>query len=241
MGEIMTNSLSDSLRYRKLFSVSAVLSLLIVICLLGDFFVYALIPNMDSSTEIIKFFIESPVKGLLFFDLLGMISYLLFITIIISFFILLKKENESIILIGTVLFFIGITVFFATNTGFSVLRLSREFVATQSEAERQMILSSVKTMITLFDVQAFMISYVIVSLAWIFISIAMLRSDMFSKISSYSGLISGFSAIIAEIFENTFKELLNASIFFYFIALVALLIFVISTGLRLNKLRKLSA
>lgn len=236
----MIKPLSEHLRYRRLFSIGGACALLIVLCLIGDFFVYAIITNTDSAGEIMSLFIESPMKGLLFFDLLGLIAYLLFIPMILSFFILLRRENESIMLIGTVTFFIGITAFFATNTGFSVLRLSREFATTQSEAQREVLLSSVKTMITLFDVQAFMISYVIVSIAWVLISIVMLKGNVFSKTSSYSGIISGASAIIAEIFENTYKVLFNASIALYFIALVALLIFVFSTGLRLNKLSKIT-
>jgi hypothetical protein len=237
----MTELLPEHLRYRKLFFISGVCAFIIVLCLIGDFFVYSIIPNTDSSKEIMNLFIENPIKGLLFFDLLGMIAYLLFIPFILSLFVLLKNKEESIMLIGTVMFFIGITMFFATNTGFSILRLSREFAAIQSGAQLEYLLSSVKTMNTLFDVQAFMISYVIVSIAWLLISVVMLKSNIFSKVSSYAGIIAGASAIIAEIFENTYKVLYEASIVLYFIALVAILVWVLSIGLLLIRLSNTKA
>jgi hypothetical protein len=66
----------------------------------------------------------------------------------------------------------------------------------------------------------------------------MLKSSFFSKVSSYAGIIAAASAIVAEIFENTFKILFKTSIALYFIALVALLVLVLSTGIQFIRLSK---
>jgi hypothetical protein len=220
----------------KLYRLGSIAAFLIALLMLGEIVVYALIPNCDSPLEIFRLFHSSPLAGLLFFDLLGMISYLLFIPFILSLFMILKNTNGALITIATILFFIGVAGFFANNTGFSVLSLSRQYDAAVSEAEKSMLLTACKTMITLFDVNAFLVSYCIVSLAWSMISYAMLKSSIFSRSSSMFGLISGLSGLIAEIIENTISQLLYVAIGFYFLAIVFLILWVIFTGRQLYRM-----
>jgi len=220
----------------QLYKIGSLSAFFIAILLVGEIFVYALIPNTDNPIEIFELFSKSNVLGLLFFDLLGMISYILFIPFILSLFMILKKSNLTLLIWGTILFFIGITVFFATNTGFSVLRLSRQFDVATSPEERNMLLASCKTMITFFDVNAFLVSYVIVSIAWTMISYVMLKDKFFSRISAYAGLFAGLSGLLAEIIENTLSQYLMVAILFYFLAIVFLIIWLISSGRQLYKL-----
>lgn len=217
----------------KLYRFSSIAGFLIVLLMLGEIFVYAFIPNQDSPIEIFGLFHDNALVGLLFFDLLGMISYLLFIPFIFSLYRIMKKSNTTIIIVGTILFFIGITVFFANNTGFSLLSLSRQYEVATTDAEKAMLLAACKTMITLFDVNAFMVSYVIVSLAWSMISYVMLKSKIFSRNTGYVGIFAGLAGIIAEIIENTLKQFLIVAISFYFLAIVLLIIWVVSSSRRL--------
>ena len=190
----------------QLYKIGSLSAFFIAILMVGEIFVFALIPNTDNPVEIFELFSKSNLLGLLFFDLLGMISYILFIPFILSLFIILKKSNWALLIWGTILFFIGITVFFATNTGFSVLRLSRQFDAATSAEERNMLLAACKTMITSFDVNAFLVSYVIVSIAWTMISFVMLKDKYFCRTSAYAGLFAGLSGLIAEIIENMLSQ-----------------------------------
>jgi hypothetical protein len=140
-------------------------------------------------------------------------------------------------LIATIIFFVGISVFFATNTAFSMLSLSKQYALTNSETEKTILLASFQTMITLFNVNAFMVSYIIVSASWIMIAGVMLRSNFFSRYTAWMGILSGTSGIIAEIIENTVKPLIKIAIFFYFLAIVFLLLWVVYTGKRLLNYR----
>ena len=178
-------------------------------------------------------FLKNSFFGLLHFDLLGMISYLFFIPLILSLYIVLKQKYESIILIATVIFFVGVAVFYSSNTSFSMLSLSKQYLIAQTEAEKMMILSAFQSMVTLFKVNAFMISYILVSLSWLIISFIMLISKLFSRNLSCYGIIAGATGIIAEICENTSKSLLIAAIAFYFAAIVFLFLWVILTGKQL--------
>ncbi len=223
-------------RWRALYRLGGVSARIIAVLLLGEVAVYSVVPNPGTPLEHIEMFLDSPLLGLLFFDLLGMVAYLFFIPVILSLYMALRRQNESIMLIATVLFFIGVAAFFATNTGFSMLSLSKQYAMAKTEAEQKILLSSCQAMVTLFDVNAFLVSYVIVSAAWLMIGCVMLQSHAFGRFTAYMGILSGASGIIAEILENTSTALIGVAIAFYFAAIVFLFLWMLRSGSRLRHL-----
>jgi len=225
-------------RWKSLHKIGGISALIIAVLLIGEVFVYAVLPRPASPLECIELFLKNPLFGLLHFDMLGMISYLFFIPLTLSLYLLIRSKSESLALIATVLFFIGIAVFFASNTSFSLLSLSKQYALAETEDQKMMLLSSCQTMITLFNVQAFMISYLIVSAAWVMIGIVMLKGDLFSRFASWMGILAGASGIIAEGLENTSKLFRIPAIGFYFAAIVFLFIWVLYTGRQLLRIAK---
>ena len=226
----------NDINLQKLFRFGSRAAYLIAILLIGEIFVYAFIPDRDSPTEIFNLFRKNALAGLLIFDLLGMISYLLFIPFIFSLYMILKQSNKLLMIWGTILFFIGIGVFFANNTGFSVLSLSRQYEIATTMEDKYMLIAACKTMMTLFDVNAFLVSYVLVSASWTMISYVMLKSKIFNKYAAFAGLFAGLSGVIAEIIENTLSQFLVIAISLYFLAIVALIIWVILSGRQLYQM-----
>jgi Domain of unknown function (DUF4386) len=210
--------------------------MIIAILLLGESVVYAVLPNRSTPIEFLALFRDNWLIGLLSFDLLGMISYLLFIPMILSLYVVLRRTNESIMIVGTVLFLVGIAVFFSTNTAFPMLSLSSQYEAAGTEAERAILLAACQTMITLFKVNAFMVSYVIVSAAWLLIAAVMLQSKLFSRLAAVAGIIAGAAGIVAEMLEHISATFRIVAIVLYFAAIVFLLLWVVLTGRRLYNL-----
>ncbi len=64
--------------------------------------------------------------------------YLLFY----SFYVALKKYNNEVAIIVTILFFAGLTLFLATPSVFSYLHLSDKFSVAASEIEKNQLLSA---------------------------------------------------------------------------------------------------
>jgi len=91
---------------------------------------------------------------------------------------------------------------------------------------------------TLFNENAFLVSYVIVSAAWTMMSSIMLRSDVFGRITAYAGILAGAAGIVAVVLEHITPTgtLLLIAISLYFAAIVFLLIWVILAGRRLYRL-----
>ena len=103
-----------------------------------------------------------------------------------------------------------------------------------------MLLAAGQTMLTLFNENAFLVSYVIVSASWLMISIIMLKSDIFSRTTAWAGMLAGGAGILAVILEHVSasQAVLTVSIAFYFAAIAFLLVWVILTGRRVYGLGK---
>jgi hypothetical protein len=155
------SEIADS-RWQALYKLGGVTALLIAVLLLGETAVYAVLPRPSTAIEYFALFRDNWLSGLLYLDLLGMISYLLFVPTILALYMALRQTSEAVMLVATALFFVGIADFFATNTAFPVLSLSSHYAAAKTEAERVMFLTAGQTMVTLFNENAFLVSYGIV-------------------------------------------------------------------------------
>lgn len=224
-------------RWQGLYRLGGVSALIIAVLLIGEILVYGFFPRAETALEHFVLFQENWLAGLLTLDLLGMISYLLFVPVILALYAALHRTSEAIMAVGSVLFFVGIANFFATNTAFPVLSLSNQYAAAQTETERAMYLAAGQAMLTLFNENAFLVSYVIVSAAWAMISWPMLRSNLFSRMTAYAGILAGTAGILAVILEHTLPaDAILAAIALYFAAIIFLFVWVVLTGRRLYRL-----
>jgi hypothetical protein len=206
------------------------------VLLVGEILVYAILPRSETALEHFLLFQRNWLAGLLTLDLLGMISYLLFVPVTLALYVALRRTNETLMAIGTVLFFVGIADFFATNTAFPFLSLSQQYAAAQTEAERALFLAAGQAMLTLFNENAFLVSYMIVSAAWTMIAWVMLRSNLFSRMTAYAGLLAGLSGFLAVILEHISSTTLFVAIALYFAAIVFLFAWMVLTGRKLYQL-----
>lgn len=99
-------------RWRRLYKFGGVSALIIAIFLIGEIVVYSVLPRLNTTIETFELFRDNCLAGLLIFDLLGMISYLLFIPMILSLYVALRQTNESIY-ISKDLLTVAISFYFA--------------------------------------------------------------------------------------------------------------------------------
>jgi hypothetical protein len=165
-----------------------------------------------------------------------MISYLLFIPTILALYVALHRHGEAVMVVATALFLVGIADFFATNTAFPVLALSEQYARATTGAERAVVLAAGQAMFTLFNENAFLVSYVIVSGAWAMLRAVMLRRTVFGRASGYAGIMAGATGIVAVVLEHVSDALVGVAIPFYFAAIVFLLAWVVLIGRRLYQI-----
>ncbi len=159
-------------------------ALIIAVLLAGEIVVYAVLPRTTTALEHFTLFQKNWLAGLLTLDLLGMISYVLFIPLILAFHVALRRTDAPLIVFATVLFFVGIADFFATNTAFPILSLSHQYAAAATDFERAMYLAAGQAMLTIFNENAFLVSYVIVSAAWTMILALCSGADIFGRFTA---------------------------------------------------------
>ena len=224
--------------WKSLYRVGGTCALIIAVLLACEIIVFAVWPQPSTVIGHFTLFRSNWLVGLLDLDLLGMVAYVLFVPVILALYLALRRANEAFMAIATALFFVGISVFFATNTAFSLLSISDQYAAATTEAERSMFLAAGQAMLTTFNVGAFQMSYVIVSAAWLMISAVMLRSSVFGGVAAYSGILAGATAIGAVALEHTpvIGGLFALLISVYFAAILFLAIWVVLTGRRLFQL-----
>jgi hypothetical protein len=237
MNQTTESGAADS-RWKGLYKVGGMAALIIAVLLLCEIIVFAVWPQPSTVIGYFTLFHDNWLVGLLDLDLLGMVAYVLFVPVILALYIALRRSSESCMLVATALFFVGISAFFATNTAFPMLSLSDQYAAATTEAQRAMFLAAGQAMLTMFNVNAFQVSYVIVSTAWLMMSAVMLRSSIFSRVTAYSGILAGATAIGAVALEHTpvIGGFLPLLISVYFAAIVFLTIWVVLTGRRLYRL-----
>ncbi len=225
-------------RWQGLYKLGGVAALIIAVLLGCEIVVFSVWPQPTTALGYYALFRDNWLVGLLDLDLLGMLAYILFVPVILALYAALRQSNEALTAVATALFFVGISAFFATNTAFSMFSLSGQYAAATTDAERSMFLAAGQAMFTAFNIGAFQVSYVIVSGAWLMISVVMVRSGVFGRATAYSGILAGATALGAVALEHTpvvggFFALLVAV---YFAAIVFLGMWVVLTGRRLYQL-----
>lgn len=132
---------------------------------------------------------------------------------------------------------VATAVYFASNPAFEMLSVSEQYAAAGTEAERATYLAG-EAMFTLFNENAFLVSYVIVSASWSMISGVMLRSDVFSRLAAYAGILAGAAGIITVVLEHVTQTpaIRALAIAVYFTAIAFLFIWVLLAGRRLYQL-----
>ena len=234
MSHVTDAEIADS-AWRGLYRIGGVTALIATVLLPAEVIVFGVL-GLPPSTVIDAFtlFHNNKLLGLLEFDLLGIVIYILLVPTLLALYVALRRASASLMAIGTTFFFVGIAVYFATNTSFCMLYLSDQYAAATTDAQRSMFLAAGQAMFTMFNVTAFSFSYVIVSAALLIVAAVMLRSTIFSRATAHAGILANalaIGSIAVALIPLTFS--LTISVFLSLFSIVPLLIWFALIGRRL--------
>jgi hypothetical protein len=103
----------------------------------------------------------------------------------------LRKTNESYMAIATFFGLLGVVVFIVPRAAMlSLLPLSDRFAVAGTEVERARILAAGEALGALGTPSPQTIGFLFMAIAVSIISVIMLRSDFFSKITAYFGILA---------------------------------------------------
>jgi hypothetical protein len=177
-------------RWKGLFTVGGAAALITAVFIPIQIIVIIASPPPSTVIDYFTLFQHNRILGLLDLDLLLIADTALFIPILLALYVALRRASESLMAIATALGFVGIAAYFASNTAFNMLSLSDQYAAATTEAQRSILLAAGQAMLAIYQGTAFHMNYVLGSLALLIISVVMLRSNIFSKVTAYVGILA---------------------------------------------------
>lgn len=122
---------------------------------------------------------------------LDIVAVFMHAPLFIGLYLVLKdtKKSSGTLILATLLSFIGIAVYFSTNTTFSMLFLSDQYAAATSETQKTQLLTSGQTLFSIYNGTGPFAAYFLYALAGILISVVMFHHPFFSKSIAITGII----------------------------------------------------
>jgi hypothetical protein len=87
--------------------------------------------------------------GLSYLHIFDLVNYALVGLMFLALYAVLRRANKSHMAITTTLAFVGIAVYFASNTALSMLSLSEQYAAATTEAQRTTLLAAGQAMLAI--------------------------------------------------------------------------------------------
>jgi len=179
--------------------------------------------------------------GLVYLAVFDLVDYALLGLMFLALYIALRRINSGAMLMATTLGITGTAVYFASNNIFSMLFLSDQYAAATTEAQRSMLLAAGQAVLALnnpgavFEGTGIYMSFLLLAVASLIISVTMLRSNLFSRVTAWIGILA---CTLDLTYCLTFAILPVLSIFLLPAAGLFLTLWHILVGLRLFQLAR---
>jgi hypothetical protein len=192
MNQVGNAETADS-TYQSLYKIGGAAALIAAVLILGDVVVLAIYPQPNAISDWLILFQSNSIVGLL--DLWGLevLMYLMFIMMFLALYMVLRKANQSLMVIALTFALLGIGIFLATNNPFSMLSLSDQYAAATTEAERTMLLAAGQALLSNTNQRAvggFNMGLFLVSAVGLMVSSVMLQSNSFSRSTAFVGILA---------------------------------------------------
>ena len=186
--------------------------------------------------------------GLSYLNIFDIVNYALVGLMFLALYVALRRTNKSYMAIATILGFLGIAVYFASNTALSMLSLSEQYAAATTDTQRTILLAAGEAMLAINRFSSpgahpgtgGYVSLLLIAIAGMITSVVMLRSDVFNRATAYVGILASafdLAYCITFAFMPTVDSELLAVIFIPAAGLF-LMIWHIMVGWRLYQLGK---
>jgi hypothetical protein len=202
----VTHAESSSSDWEGLYKVGGAAALIVTVLLTIEIIVFTAYPLPSTVIGYFTLLQSDKLLGLLDLYLLEILAYALFVPMFLALYVALRRANESYMALATTLAIIGIAVFLATNNPFSMLSLSDQYAAATTDAQGSLFLAAGQAMLANTNqraVEGFNMGFLLVSVAGLIVSAVMLRSNIFSKVTAYVGILAN-AISLAEYFRLAF-------------------------------------
>lgn len=183
-------------RWKGLYKAGGVAAIAVLALIPIQMVVFLVWPPPNTVLGWFQLFQDNALVGLLDLDLLLIVDYALMGVTFLALWAALRRASQSLMAIALVAEIVGVTTYFASTAAFEMLSLSNLYAAATTEAERSVFLAAGQAMLATWQGTAFNISYILGAIALLTVSIAMLRSHVFSKATAYVGIVASIMMFV---------------------------------------------
>lgn len=216
--------------WRPLYWIGGVAAGLSVLIIVMAVFVFLVWPPPSSMSAWFTLFQQNPVRGLLDLDLLLVASYVVMAPFYLALWAALRRLSPSLMAIALAFNFVGMALILAVNPAFAMLSLSGDYANATSDAQRTAFLAAGQGLLANWSGTSFVLGYALGAIGVLLTSVVMLRSELFSNVIAYVGLLMGFLMLVPA----------SAGTFGLIVSLVSLVPTVVWLGLLTRRFLQMS-
>lgn len=239
----MLQSANEDSKWKNVYKIGGVAALGAVLTGLIESMIQYLPGYNISPKTVLDWFMlfqDNPFMGL---RNLGLLNILLNILAILTYFALYaahrENRNQPYAALALVIALLGIGVFFATNRAFPMLDLSNQYAIATTDSQQAMLEAAGQSMLSVgaSHTPGTFLGFFFSEVAGIMISVVMLRSNIFSKVNAYAGIL-GFSILLIVEYFSTFSGLSDVMMMLFMIGGLFSVIWYILLARRLFQLQQ---
>ena len=190
-----TNTETTDSRWNWLYKMAGMAALITAVLIVAQMIIFILWPPPTNAIDYFSLFQDHVFLGFLALDLLYVIDNLLLIPILLALYVALRKTNESFMVIGTALGFVGIAALIASNPAANMHFLSGQYAAAVTDTQRALFLAAGEAMLAVNSGTAYHVSLILGSVSLVIIPIVMLQGTIFGKATAYTGILANVLAL----------------------------------------------
>jgi len=140
---------------------------------------------------------NNSLLGLSLLNVFDIVNYALVGLMFLALYVVLRRTNKSYMAIATSLGFVGILVYFVSNTSFSMLSLSNQYASATTDTQRSMLLATGQAVLSIgsdlgavYQSTGIYLSLFLLAVASLIMSAVMLQSNIFGKVTAYAGILA---------------------------------------------------
>jgi hypothetical protein len=186
-----------------------------------------------------ELFGEYPFMGLRNLGLMNMVATFFTIPVYLALYVLHRQsESEQARLaagLAVILFLVGLAVYFANNTAFSMLSLSHSYAAAAGEGQRLSIEAAGRALLAQGEshTAGTFLGFLLLDLAGILVSVAMLRGEVFGRFAGIAGIAGYLLLLLFDVASSFVPSLFGIAMLFVGLGAPLSLVWYLLIALRL--------
>jgi hypothetical protein len=168
----------------------------------------------ETVTEWFALLQNNPFLGLRNLGLLNIVMIAISIPMLFTLYWILRKSNHQAAALATVLSFIGIAIFYATNRAFPMLALSTQYAAAASDAEKTVLAAAGQAMLSVGQshTPGTFLAFFFSEIAGILMAVVILRGKLFHPVAAVAGIVGYSFLLIFEVLSSFVPASHNAAL-----------------------------